>query len=49
MKKSVVASLQDMRKVWRKNNFKFTSAEQVQYNTLLELRRAQVWDWENPA
>ena len=45
MKQSVVTSLQAMRKVWRKNNFKFTPEEQERYDTLVATRRAMVWDW----
>ena len=48
MKQSAVASLQALRKVWRKNNFKFTSEEQERYDTLLQIRRDQVWAWNNP-
>ena len=48
MKKSIVTSLKELRKIWRDNDFKLTQSQQVQYNTLLELRRAQVWDWTHP-
>lgn len=46
MKQSVVTSLQALRKVWRDNNFKLTSEEQVRYDALLATRRQQVWEWE---
>ena len=47
MKQSVVTSLQAMRKVWRKNNFKFTLEEQARYDTLVMIRREQVAEWES--
>ena len=35
-------SLNNMKQVWRDNNFVFTKEEQERYNELLELRRARV-------
>ena len=35
-------SLDNMKQVWRDNNFVFTKEEQERYNELLELRRARV-------
>ena len=45
MKKSIVTSLNELRAIWRANGFRLTDAQQLQYNTLLEARRAQVWEW----
>ena len=47
MKPSIVTSLQGMRKIWRKNNFKFTLEEQARYDTLVMIRREQVAAWES--
>ena len=35
-------SLNNMKQVWRDNNFVFTKEERERYNELLELRRARV-------
>ncbi len=45
MKQSVLVSMKAMRKVWRANGFKFTQSEQERYDTLLQIRRDQVWEW----
>jgi hypothetical protein len=38
----IMRSLNNMKQVWRDNNFVFTKEEQERYNELLELRRARV-------
>ena len=38
----ILRSLNNMKQVWRDNNFVFTREEQERYNELLELRRARV-------
>ena len=38
----IIRSLDNMKQVWRDNNFVFTKEEQERYNELLELRRARV-------
>tara|TARA_A200000159_G_scaffold144524_1_gene149541 strand:+ start:87 stop:314 length:228 start_codon:yes stop_codon:yes gene_type:complete len=38
----ILRSLNNMKQVWRDNNFVFTKEEQERYNELLELRRARV-------
>jgi hypothetical protein len=38
----IMNSLNNMKQVWRDNNFVFTKEEKGRYNELLELRRARV-------
>ena len=38
----IMRSLDNMKQVWRDNNFVFTKEEQERCNELLELRRARV-------
>tara|TARA_B100001057_G_C22781596_1_gene923867 strand:- start:1335 stop:1553 length:219 start_codon:yes stop_codon:yes gene_type:complete len=43
---TILRELQELRKVWRDNNFNWTKEQQARYNELTDLRRAFIAHWE---
>ena len=43
---TILRELQELRKVWRDNNFNLTKEQQSRYTELIELRRAFITHWE---
>ena len=41
----ILRELQELRKQWRVQNFKYTASQQARYTELTELRRAFVTKW----
>ena len=43
---TIIRELQELRKVWRENNFNWTKEQQARYDELLTLRKAFIAYWE---
>ena len=43
---TIIRELQELRKVWRDNNFNWTKEQQARYDELLTLRKAFIAYWE---
>jgi|TARA_R100000951_G_scaffold115191_2_gene122501 hypothetical protein len=43
---TIIRELQELRKVWRTQNFSYTKEQQSRYTELTELRRAFITHWE---
>ena len=43
---TIIRELQELRKVWRENNFNWTKEQQERYDELLTLRKAFIAYWE---
>lgn len=43
---TIIRELQELRKVWRTQNFSYTKEQQSRYTELTELRRAFIAHWE---
>ena len=43
---TIIRELQELRKVWRTQNFSYTKEQQSRYDELTELRRAFITHWE---
>jgi hypothetical protein len=43
---TIIRELQELRKVWRDNNFNLTKEQRSRYDELTELRRAFITRWE---
>lgn len=42
----ILRELQELRKQWRVQNFKYTSSQQARYTELTELRQAFIVKWQ---